>query len=178
MPASEFWKALISAGLGFFVGLLAEPIRMIITNSVKVRQMRAALYRDAIHRYWDLVQFLHKGMGKEVTGREALDANRRYIREDLLEHCHTTDPASLHRLKEFRELENYYGHLRSLKRCVFPSGKDYDMYMRDILDMFDHYVRSGRLSKWKSYRHGGWELMKHWRDKDARYSSDSFQELL
>jgi hypothetical protein len=107
MPASEFWRALVGAGLGFFAGLLAEPIRMIITNGVKARQMRTTLYRDAIDRYWDLVQFVHKSAGKEISGREALQANRRYIREDLLEHCHVTDPASLYRLREFREFENY-----------------------------------------------------------------------
>jgi hypothetical protein len=52
------------------------------------------------------------------------------------------------------------------------------MYMRDILNMFDYYVRSGRLSKWKSCRHGGWELTRHWRDKSAQYSLESFEELL
>ena len=150
---------------------------MVITNGAKARQMRTALYRDAIHRYWDLVQFLYKGAGKEITGRQALGANRRYIREDLLKHFHSTDPANLYRLPEFRELENYYRHLYYLKKCVFPTGKDYDMYMRDILNMFDYYVRSGRLSRWKSYRHGGWALMRHWRDKDARYSHDSFRSF-
>jgi hypothetical protein len=65
--------------------------------------------------------------------------------------------------KEFREFEKYYIHLRWLKKCVFPTGKDYEMYMRDILNMFDYYVRSGCLSRFTAYRLGGWELAKHWR---------------
>ena len=61
---------------------------------------------------------------------------------------------------------------------AIPLGKDYEMYMRDILNMFDYYVMSGRLSKLTAYRLGGWELIKHWHDKTARYSLDSFEELL
>jgi hypothetical protein len=140
--------------------------------------MRQRLYILICPWYWDLVQFLNKAEGKELTGEEARNVTRRYIREDLLEHCHATDRASLYRLKEFREFENYYGHLRSLKQCIFPSGRDYELYMRDILNLFDYYVRSGRLSRWKSYRHGGYGLSNHWRDQNARYSEDSFQELL
>jgi hypothetical protein len=178
MPLSDFWKTLLSATLGFLAGLLAEPLRLLITSTVRLREMRTALYRDAICRYWDLVQFVYKGQGKEFGGKSALGATRRYIRDDLLEHFHSTDPANLYRLKEFRELENYYTHLRSLKRMEFPTSRDYDMYMRDILNMFDYYVRSGRLSRWKAYRCGGRHLRKHWRDDRARYSQDSFQELL
>ena len=77
---------------------------------------------------------------------------RRYIRDDLLEHFHSTDRANLYRLRGFRELENYYTHLRSLKKLRLPASRDYDAYMRDILNMFDYYVRSGRLSRWKAYR--------------------------
>ena len=152
MPPSEFWKTLLSAALGFLAGLLAEPLRLLITNSVKLRQMRTALYRDAIHRYWDLVQIVYKGSGKEHGGKSALAVTRRYIRDDLLEHFHSTDRANLYRLREFRELENYYTHLRSLKKLRLPASRDYNAYMRDILNMFDYYVRSGRLSRWKAYR--------------------------
>ena len=178
MPPSEFWKTLLSAALGFLAGLLAEPLRLLITNSVKLRQMRTALYRDAIHRYWDLVQIVYKGSGKEHGGKSALAVTRRYIRDDLLEHFHSTDRANLYRPREFRELENYYTHLRSLKKLRLPASRDYDAYMRDILNMFDYYVRSGRLSRWKAYRYGGRELRKHWRDENARYSLESFEELL
>src|ERR1022692_2107863 len=158
MPPSEFWKTLLSAALGFLAGLLAEPLRLLITNSVKLRQMRTALYRDAIHRYWDLVpiqcrshlalyrdaihrywdlvQIVYKRSGKEHGGKSALAVTRRYIRDDLLEHFHSTDRANLYRLREFRELENYYTHLRSLKKLRLPASRDYDAYMRDILNMF------------------------------------------
>jgi hypothetical protein len=44
-------NTLVSAGIGFLAGLLAEPLRMIITNGVKARQMRTAIYRDAIRQY-------------------------------------------------------------------------------------------------------------------------------
>jgi hypothetical protein len=69
MPPSEFWKTLLSAALGFLAGLLAEPLRLLITNSVKLRQMRTALYRDAIHRYWDLVQIVYKDLARSMAGR-------------------------------------------------------------------------------------------------------------
>jgi hypothetical protein len=52
MLVLDFWKTLLSAGLGFLGGLLAEPLRMEITNGVKMRQMRKALYRDALRAYW------------------------------------------------------------------------------------------------------------------------------
>ena len=158
MPPSEFWKTLLSAALGFLAGLLAEPLRLLITNSVKLRQMRTALYRDAIHRYWDLVQIVYKGSGKEHGGKSALAVTRRYIRDDLLEHFHSTDGANLYRLREFRELENYYTHLRSLKKLRLPASRDYDAYMRDILNMFDYYVRSG----------GSLEGLPLWRERVAQ----------
>ena len=158
MPPSEFWKTLLSAALGFLAGLLAEPLRLLITNSVKLRQMRTALYRDAIHRYWDLVQIVYKGSGKEHGGKSALAVTRRYIRDDLLEHFHSTDRANLYRLREFRELENYYTHLRSLKKLRLPASRDYDAYMRDILNMFDYYVRSG----------GSLEGLPLWRERVAQ----------
>ena len=178
MPPSEFWKTLLSVALGFLAGLLAEPLRLIITNSVKLNQMRTELYRDATSRYWDLVQIVYKGQGKEHSGKSALWANRRYIRDDLFEYFHSTDRANLYRLKEFREMENYYTHLRNLKKIEFPTSEDYERYMRDILNMFDYYVRSTRLSRRNAYRWGGKQLRNHWRDKNANYSQDSFEELL
>jgi hypothetical protein len=178
MPWSELWKTLLIAGLGFLGGLLAEPVRMAITDRVKRRQMRRAMYWDAYRSYWDLVQFVYKGRNADVSGKEARSAMQRYVRDDLLEHYHKTEPGSLYRLTEFRELENFYSHLRNLKRCSFPTGKDYEMYMRDILNLFDYYVRSGRFNRRTLYGFGDRDMRKHWDNPQMRYSADSFEELL
>ncbi len=178
MPLADVWKALLGAGLGFFAGLLAEPLRVLMTNWAKLHKMRADLYHDVCTRYMDLATFVYKTTDQEVSGRHALRTMRRYIRDDLLEHFHKTDPSNLYRLPEFREIENFYTHLRSLRKAEFPTGKDYEAYCRDILNMCDYYVRSGRLSRRLAYRHGGWELIKHWRDNNAVYSNESYEELL
>src|ERR1039458_1205664 len=91
MPWSELWKTLLSAGLGFLGGLLAEPVRMAITDRVKRRQMRRAMYWDAYRSYWDLVQFVYKGRNADVSGKEARSAMQRYVRDDLLEHYHKAE---------------------------------------------------------------------------------------
>jgi hypothetical protein len=157
----SFGRHSLVFGLGFFAGLLAEPLRVLMTNRFTLRKMRADLYRDICRRYMDLVIFIYKSTDRQVSGRHARQAMRRYIRDDLLEHFHKTDPSNLYRLKEFREIENYYTHLRSLKQLDFPTGKDYEAYCRDILNMCDYYVRSGRLSRPLAYWHGGWELIVH-----------------
>jgi hypothetical protein len=52
------------------------------------------------------------------------------------------------------------------------------MYMRDILNMVDYYVRSGRFNRRVLYRLVNKEQREHWDDPNLVYSRDSFEELL
>jgi len=52
------------------------------------------------------------------------------------------------------------------------------MYMRDILNVFDYYVREGRLDRRILYRLADRDMRRHWDDPNSRYSIDSFEELL
>lgn len=115
---------------------------------------------------------------KPLSGKGAVGLLKRYVRDDLLEHFHKSDPANLYRIREFRDIENFYGHLRSLQKVEFPTAHDYELYMRDVLNVFDYYVRTKRLSKRLAFWHADKWLRQHWRDGEAVYSTESFQELL
>jgi hypothetical protein len=72
MPLADFWKALLGPGLGFLAGLLAEPLRVLMTNWAKLHKMRADLYRDVCKRYMDLATIVYKTTDKDISGRRAL----------------------------------------------------------------------------------------------------------
>ncbi len=177
MP-TDFLKTLLTVAVSFLAGLLAEPLRLLITETMKRKQIRSALYRDAVSHYCDLIGIVYSTRNAEIDGSTSLAINRRYLLDNLFEHYDSTDPANLRRLREFRELKNYFSHLSRLRNIEFPSRLDYEQYMRDVLNVFDFYVRNGRHSRWKAYRSGGRRLLKHWRNKKATYSPEGFTELL
>jgi hypothetical protein len=86
--------------------------------------------------------------------------------------------ANLVQLSEYRAFENLYSHFENLGTIEFPKGEDYMEYVKDLLNVIDHYVRTGYLRKRTAFRLAPAHVVKHWKDESQVYSEASFKELL
>ncbi|MGA2435331.1 MAG: hypothetical protein ABSG25_08600 [Bryobacteraceae bacterium] len=174
----QWLNTLVSVVLGFLAGLLNDPVRTYLIGAANRRQMRRALYSDVLRTFQALVAIsyrMNRDPAKMPYFRESLV---RYLRGDLFEYyCHA-DPGNLYRLPEFRALENLYRNFSDLLTMELPAGHDYQIFVRDLVNIYDYYVRHRKLSRWTTYRCGGWRLVRHWRDKRPPYSFESIEELL
>lgn len=178
IPVPQWVNTVLSVALGFLAGLLNDPVRTYLIGVANRHQMRRALYSDLLLAFQALVAVSYR-MNREPEKMPYFrDSLTRYLRGDLFEYYRTADPRNLYRLREFRAFENLYRHFSDLLTMELPTGHDYQLYARDLVNVYDYYVRQGNTSRWMTYLLGGRRLIRHWHDKRPAYSFESIEELL
>jgi hypothetical protein len=173
----EWLKILLTALAAFAIGIVTEPIKLIISHWYKMRNMRRSLYSELANNYGHLSMFLRE---------------RARPIEDFYLFCQTegfpTDVYQwaksqldvFYQLKEAGALDNIY---RNIDWAFSDSGNatEQDMTTPEhrallAMDIFEKHIRAGnlKLSLFRSVNRHAYDLC-----KDLRNSKiESAEELI
>jgi hypothetical protein len=148
----DWSKALLTAGLGFGVGIAVEPFKLWLTTWANLKAARIALYRDMgrvyylLNRFWDVCR---ETKGEKTTEPDQQKATEwlRSSQANVFNYYSSTNQAVFFRIPENAAITRAYKSISDAVAAADQPWADRYSAVRHVFEVFDTLFKSGELNE-------------------------------